>query len=175
MRVMDRHEGEVALELAVGLHHRLDQVAVVVALDQVRDDFGVGFGGEGVTVGLKRLFELAVVLDDPVEDDGDLALLAAGQRVRVLLGDPAVRRPAGVAETHGRIRPVQRGRGLQVREVADGADVVQLVVLTEHQAGGVVAAVLEPLEPLEEERLAGPGPDVTDDSAHLDLLRRWPA
>ena len=38
----DDDEGEVADELAVGLAHRLDEVAVVVVLDQVRNHLGVG-------------------------------------------------------------------------------------------------------------------------------------
>ena len=46
MVVVDDDEGEVALELAVGRRVRLEQVAVVVALDQVDDDLGVGLGAE---------------------------------------------------------------------------------------------------------------------------------
>ena len=100
--MVDRDEREVALELAVGGLDRLDEVAVVVALDQVRDDLGVGLGAEAVAVGLKLLLELAVVLDDAVQDERQLILLAARQRVGVLLADPAVRRPAGVAEARRR-------------------------------------------------------------------------
>ena len=44
--VVDHDEGEVALELAVSGAHRLDQIALVVALDEVDDDLGVGLGAE---------------------------------------------------------------------------------------------------------------------------------
>ena len=64
-------------------------------------------------------------------------------------------------------RAVRPRRVLQVLEVADRADVVEPVVLEERDAGRVVAAVLEPLEALEQERLALPAADVSDDSAHL--------
>ncbi len=87
-----------------------------------------------MSVGPKRLLELAVVLDDAVQDEGELALLAPGQRVGVLLGDPAVCRPASVAETGRRVRAVERGCFLELGEVADGADVLELVVLAEDEA-----------------------------------------
>src|ERR671932_587795 len=50
------------------------------AIDEVRDDLGVRLRAERVPVGLERAAQLAVVLDDAVEDDRDLALVAAGQR-----------------------------------------------------------------------------------------------
>ena len=66
---MDDDEGEVALELAVHLPHGLDEVTVVVALDEVHDRLGVRLGREDVALGLEGLLELAVVLDDAVQDD----------------------------------------------------------------------------------------------------------
>ena len=69
--------------------------------------------------------------------------------MRVLLGHAAVRRPAGVAKTGGRLRPVRPGLLLQVREIADGADVVEAVGREQGDAGRVVPAVLQPLEALE--------------------------
>ena len=95
---MDRDEREVTLELGVGASHRLDEVALVVLLDQVRDGLGVGLGREDVALLDEAGAELAVVLDDPVEDDRELLALLGGERVRVRLGDAAVRRPARVTE-----------------------------------------------------------------------------
>jgi hypothetical protein len=100
--VVDDHECVVALELPIRLARRLEQVALVVALDQVDDDFGIGLGVEGVAVGLERGLQLAVVLDDAVEHDRDLAVVAAGQRVRVLQVHRAVGGPARVPEARGR-------------------------------------------------------------------------
>jgi hypothetical protein len=165
----------VTLELAVGPLDRLGEIAVVVALDQMGDDLGVRFRAERVTVRLQRPLQLPVVLDDAVQDERQLPVLATGQRMGVLLGHTAMRRPAGVAETGRGLRPVPRGCGLQLREVADRADVVELVGFPEDDAGRVIAAVLEALEAVQEERLARPGPDVSDDSTHLELLRRWAA
>src|SRR5215207_2791125 len=85
----------------------------------------------------------------------------------VRLGDAAVRRPPRVPEAVRCGGAVGACRDLEVLQVADGADVVEPALLAQRDPGRVVAAVLEALEPLEEERLALPRPDISDDSAHL--------
>jgi hypothetical protein len=116
-----------------------------------------------VPVGGEPGLQLDVVLDDPVEDDRE-AVVAAGQRVRVPLGGPAVGRPARVPDAGRRRRVEQRGDGLQLGELADGADELDVTV-DEREAGGVVAAVLQALEPGQEQRFARPVADVADDAA----------
>jgi hypothetical protein len=69
-----------------------------VLLDEVGHGLGVGLRREGVPVRGEALPELAVVLDDPVQDDGELLGLLRGQRVGVRLGDASVGRPARVPE-----------------------------------------------------------------------------
>ena len=164
---MDHDEREVALETLVDGADSLDEVALVGVLDQVRDDFGVRLRAERVPCREQLFAPLAVVLDDPVEDDRELTVVAGGERVSVLLGDAAVRRPARVADAGRRDGSEPLGRDLQVLEVADGADVREPVVLEQRDAGRVVAAVLEPLEPAQEERLRGARADVSDDPAHF--------
>ncbi len=170
MVVMDDDEGEVAFELRVRLLHRGDEVAVVVALDEMHDDFGVGLRGKRVSVVEQRLAQLAVVLDDPVQHDRDLVLVAAGQRMRVLLGHAAVRRPARVPEAVRRLGSVRAGGRLQDLQVADGAHVLEPVGFTQREARGVVAAVLQLLEALQQQRLRVPTPDISDDPAHMSPL-----
>src|SRR5215475_1703964 len=85
----------------------------------------------------------------------------------VPLGHAAVRRPARVSETVVRVGAVRTGGLDEVAEGADGADVLELVVLAQRDPGRVVAAVLEPAQTLEQERLRLPRPDVADDSAHV--------
>jgi hypothetical protein len=163
---VDDDEREMALELFVRLLHRLDEIAVVVALDQVNDDLGVGLGVERVPLGLERALQLAEVLDDPVQDDGELRVLAADERVGVLLGHAAVRGPAGVAEAGRGDGAVRAGRLAEEGEVSHRADVVEPVVLEEREPGRVVAAVLEPLEAVEQKVLRRSPTDVSDDAAH---------
>ena len=52
---VDDDEGEVTFELVEREAHGLDEVALVVALDEVRDGLGVGLGGERVPVGEEAL------------------------------------------------------------------------------------------------------------------------
>ena len=127
MVVVDRDDREVPLEPRVDADERLHEVAVVLLLEQVHDDFGVGLGRERVALGDELLAQLAVVLDDAVEHDRELARVAADERMRVLLGDAAVRRPARVTETVVRDGAVRAGRVDQILELADRADVVEPV------------------------------------------------
>ena len=153
MVVVDRDDREVALELRIDARERLREVAVVLLLEQVDDDFGVGLGGERVAGACEVVAQLHVVLDDPVEDDRQAAGVAARERVRVALGDCAVRRPARVAEAVMRVRAVRLDRGDEVVEVADRADVRELAVLAQRDPGRVVAPVLEAPQAFEEKRL----------------------
>jgi hypothetical protein len=125
MLAMDDHEGEVTLELPVDLGDRVCEVAFVVALDEVRDDLGIGLRTEGVALFQERVLELAEILHDPVEHNSDLVLDAPGQRVGVLEGDLAVRGPARVADPGLRRGAVETDGGLQLVEVSDRADVVE--------------------------------------------------
>ena len=94
----DQHEREQAAHQqqrpADGV---LEAVVLHLALDEVRDDLGVGLGDELVSLPLQLLLQVEVVLDDAVVDDDDLAG-AVAVRMGVLLGRPAVGRPARVAD-----------------------------------------------------------------------------
>ena len=68
-----------------------------MAFHQVRDDFGVGFGGEGVAFGLQAVLQLQVVFDDAVVHHHHVAV-AIAMRMGVLFGGPAVGGPAGVPD-----------------------------------------------------------------------------
>ena len=162
-------EREVALELAVRRADGLDEVAMVVALDEVGDRLRVRLGGEDVAVGLERLLQLAVVLDDAVEDDRDLLVGRAGQRMGVLEADAAVRRPARVADARRGQGAVRVRLHAQVAEVADRSERLEVVTLEQAETGRVVAAVLEALEALHQQVLRTSFADVSDDPAHPKL------
>ena len=155
-----------ALELAEGVPDRLGDVALVGLLDEMGDRLGVGLGGEGVPARLEPVAQLAEVLDDPVVDDRDLAR-AVAVRVRVQVVRASVRRPARVGESDGRVRgPVGDG-GLEVDQLAGALLDEQVAgVVHERDPGRVVAAVLEPLEALDEDRARLPRTGVADDAAH---------
>ena len=106
------------------------------------------------------------VLDDPVVDDGHPAG-AAQVRVGVDVVGRAVGGPAGVADA-GRGRR-QRGlldRLLEVGELAGPLVGASDAVVRERDAGGVVAAVLQAAQALDDDVLGLLVTDVAHDSAH---------
>lgn len=88
---------ERAVEAAADRAHGVDQVGPGGDLggQQVRDDLGVGLGGEPDAGVLQLGAEPGEVLDDAVVDDGDPAGLVE-VRVGVTVGGRAVRGPPGV-------------------------------------------------------------------------------
>ena len=72
-----------------------------------------------LAVGEKGLSQLRMVLDDAVEDDRELLVIAGSERVRVLLGDPAVRGPPRVPDADRRPDAVAVELVLEVVELAD--------------------------------------------------------
>src|SRR6185295_19181091 len=75
--VMDDDKGEVAIEARVRAADSGGEVALIERFEQMRDNFGVGLGAERVAVGLEISLQFAVVLDDAVEHDRELAVVAA--------------------------------------------------------------------------------------------------
>ena len=149
---VDHDEHEVALELGIRLLDGSDEVARVVGLDKMDDHLCVGLGREHVwPASRSRSLSSTKFSTIPFRTTATSSS-AAGQRMRVLDRDPAVRGPARVPDPGGRVRAVPAGRRLELVEVA-GADVVEAFVLEEGEPGRVVAAVLEPLEAAEQETL----------------------
>src|SRR3972149_4419921 len=121
----------------------------VVGLDEVSHDLGVGLRGEAVAVGEEARLQREVVLDDPVVDD-DQAARVVEVRVGILLPGPPVRCPTGVPH------PPLPGEGLQaealleLRDLARRPPPAESPAVDDSEAGGVVTAVLEAAQTLEE-------------------------
>src|SRR5262245_15880718 len=100
----------------------------------MRRDLGVGLGFELVALRNELVFERLIVLDDAVVNDGDAA---AGQmRMRVRLGDAAMRRPARVRDAEPAGERLRRELALEVRDLADGAaEAESLIALHDGKAG----------------------------------------
>ena len=162
----NQHEREQAAhQQQRAAHGVLEAVVLHLALDEVRDDFGVGLGDELVALALQLLLQIEVVLDDAVVDDDDLAG-AVAVRVRVLLGRPAVCRPARVADAVVAVDRVDADHLLEVRQLAGAAPQIDRAVMHHRHARRVVAAIFEPPQPVDENRDDVLGADVADDSAH---------
>ena len=151
-------------------HGRL-QVALVVLLDQMRQDLRVGFGKELVLFLQQRVAQLQVVFDDAVVNDHD-AVLAVMVRMRVFFGRTPVRGPARVPDAE---QPAQRLRAndfFQVAQLSRRAADLQPAVPNHGNAGRVVTAVLQPLEAVNQDRNDFLLPDVTDNPTHRFLTAK---
>ena len=162
----DEHQREQPAQHAKrAAHGAFQPVAAHLALDDVRDHLGVGLGDEPVALGGQLALQLEVVLDDAVVDDDDApGAIAVG--VRVLLGRPAVRGPAGVADAVVAVEGGVGKRQLEVRQLARRAAQRDGAVADDGDPGRVVAPVLETPEALDEDRDDRLAPDVTDDATH---------
>jgi hypothetical protein len=114
----------------------------------------------------ERGHELLEVLDRPVVHDGDRAA-AVQVRVGVAVGRRPVGGPAGVADAD---RPGDLALGehlLEVGQLAGLALHLELaVVVQDRHARAVVAAVLQPAQPVEHDLERLLVPDVAHDAAH---------
>ena len=105
------HQREMALQPAQHGQHRGGEITGGLANaigpgDQVHGHLGVGVAGELHAVGFQLTTQRGEVFDDPVVHDRDLDVGVA-MRVRVAVGGPAMRGPAGMAQPGV---PAQRSR-----------------------------------------------------------------
>ena len=172
-RLRRRHDRQPVRPLHQGQcrdHPRLEGLPRGL-LDQVRQGLRVGLGGEAVPGALQHGAQRVGILDDPVVDHGHGAA-AIGMGMRIARGGRAVRGPAGVRDP---ARPVQ-GRALEQGPERPHAP----RQLGHHHAGAVlhrdpgrvVSAVLQPMQPLDQNRRRLPSPHVSDDAAHASEILR---
>ena len=95
-----------------------------------------------MSAGKKHLFELAVVLDDPVVHDGNPPR-AVGVRMGVAIAGPAVRRPARVADPEGGSMACVQQRSGQIGHPAERLLRHYPVADEESRPRAVVPAILE--------------------------------
>ena len=131
---------------------------------------------EAVASATELFSEGVVVLDAAVVDDGDAAG-AVEVGVRVELGGSADGGPAGVADADGAGDGARDGA--EVLDEADGlgdADGAGAVRdgVEDGDAAGIVAAVLDAVQRVEEDGQRVSGPDVPRNSAHRHLLGSRP-
>ena len=127
------------------------------------EDFRVRLAAEDVAAAAQLGLQLQVVLEDAVVHHRH-ALVAVG--VRILIRGAPVGGPAGMANAQRPHGALAGELGLKVFQLPAGAHHVQRASLDDGDAGGVIAPVLELLQPVDEDGGRLPLPDVTDDAAH---------
>ncbi len=152
--------------LPEGRARGLGQISRVGLLDEVGKCLRVRFGREDVAPLLEAVAQLLEVLDDAVVDHRHVAG-AIDVRVSVEIVRPPMGGPARVGEADRRRRRDVEQRGPEVGQLA-GALLDEHVALAGHQrdARGVVAAVLEAAQALEQDGTGVARADVAHDSTH---------
>ena len=117
--------------------------------DEMRDNLGVGLGGELGALLFQLAAQLVEILDNAVVHHRQFF---GGMGMRVVLGRPAVRRPARVADADRAGKRLAQQPGFKIAEFAFGAAARQLAVFERGDAGGIIAAIFEALERIDELR-----------------------
>src|ERR1017187_8495849 len=137
-----------------------------MAFHQMRHYFGVGFGGEGVPLGLQAVLEIEVILDDAVVHHHHVAV-AIAMRMGILFGGPPVGRPAGMSDAEGAVHRAEPDGIFQVTQFAFGAPYDELLIVTiDGDTSRVVPAVLQPLQAFQDNWNGPVSANITDDSTH---------
>ena len=127
------------------------------------DHFGVGLGREFRAFLLQLLAQLAIVLDDAVVNHRETI---RGVGMRVALVRLAMRRPARVTDTRLALERLLLKLADEVGELAFGAPARQPPRFQRRDAGGVVAAIGQILQRIDELHRDWLAPEYADDPAH---------
>ena len=138
----EKHQREGALEPLQGAPDRLARRRAPLHLfrDEMRDGFGIRLARENMALPDQLLAQLAEILDDAIVDDGHLV---GRVRMRVVLGRPAVSRPARVAETDMALERKGGELFLEIAQLAAGAHAREPAALERRNPGGIIAAILK--------------------------------
>jgi len=161
----DHGDGECAFETAQRVKGGADRIVAgpQFAGDEMGDNLGVGVAGEGGAFGDQLILQLAIILDDAVMHDRNVV---GHVRMGVRLGGLAVGRPAGMpytdlAQQRRRFQP-----RLEIAQLAFGAPPPKLAMLHGGDAGGIVAAIFQPLQRIDELASDRPFAENANNAAH---------
>ncbi len=129
----------------------------------MRHHFGVGLADEFGAVLFQLLAQLAIILDDAVVHHRHLL---GGMRMRVVLGRAAMRRPAGVTDADDAGERLLEQALFQIFQFAFGAPAREQPALKRGDARGVIAAIFEPLQRIDQLVRDGLTAENPDDPAH---------
>ena len=142
---------------------RRRQAACQFGIDQMRHHFGVGFARKSGARLLQLHPQFAEILDDTVVDHRN-ALGGVGMGIG--LGRLAVGRPAGVADPDMACQRLLAQLVLEIAQLALGAAAIDPAVFERGDARGIVAAIFQPLERIDQLLGNRPASQNSDNAAH---------
>src|SRR5579864_5491863 len=141
-----------------------------IFLHQMGDNLSVGFGGELVAFFDQLALQGKIVLDDAVMHDHDAAgAVAVG--MSVLFAGAAVRGPTGVADAIGAVERLGADDLFQVAQLAFGAaDLESVTIAGDSDARGIISAIFQTSQSINDDRNDLLFADVADDATHRNRL-----
>ena len=137
-----------------------------ILLHQMGDDLGIGFGAELVAFFDELALQGEIVLDNAVMHDHDAAG-AVAMGMSILFAGAAVRGPAGVANAIGAVEGLCADDFLQVPQLAfRAADLESVAVAGYGDSGGIVSAIFQPSQAINDDRDDLLFANVADDATH---------
>src|SRR5262245_15266252 len=132
-------------------------------------DLGVGLGGKVVSHTHELGFQLEVVFEDAIVNDG-YPSGAVTVRVGVVISRPPMGRPPRMAQTDGALHGLGLHKSLQAIHSTRAPTNFEAGCCLDDQPRRVVASVLEPSKSVQQYADSVPRAKVTNDSAHAALL-----
>src|SRR6185369_11361434 len=123
------------------------RAALDLARDEVADDLGVGLAFEPAPFGDQLVAQGFEVLDDAVVDECDWA---DDVGVRIADGGRTMRRPACMGDAGNAMERIFGKLTGEVVELPLGPPTLELAVVDGADARGIIAAILQPLEAVEQ-------------------------
>ena len=153
-----------------GIANRLEKIALVAIADQMREHLGIGFREEMMTLALKPRTQRAVVFNDAIVHQCNVAALVE-VRVCIDLGRRTVGCPTRVGNAGaGAHKPFRRPVGaraiLQRCHLARSLCHRDAITIHHCETGRIVAAILKPTQAIDEHLRRLCLANVSDDTAH---------
>ena len=141
-------------------------------LNQVGDDFGVGFSHEPVTLRDQFALQCQVILNNAVVHHHD-APGAISVGVGILLGGTAMGGPPRMADAERAFEGMVAQHFFQVVQLARGPRHRELIAsrAADGDSGRIIAAVFEAPQPLDNDRNDFLRADIANNAAHTMILR----
>ena len=154
---------------------RLDEIARVAFGNQIDKHFRVRLRNEFIAFREQFILQFRVIFDDSVVNQRELAGVVQ-VRMRIPDGGYAVSCPAGVRNAAGLLHlAVFLRLNLEILHLPDRLDGQQLVISAQRKTGGVISAVFQTLQPVEQDFFRRFVSGIANNSAHVKtpLCKRY--
>ena len=134
--------------------------------NEMGEHFGIRIRGEGMPPGLQFIFQFLEILDNPVMDNGNSAILG-NMGMGVSLHRKSMRGPSGMPDSRkNRNRLFSRDFFFQYGKFSRRFDNVEPALLFKGHAGGIIAAIFQTPQPVNQQGNGRFSSSISNNSAH---------